>query len=297
MPEGPWPLLTDLALTAPTTYYPLLMPGELAQGLPCLSSLHLDHPGLQSWTKRQLSVTSLVLRTVRTMGRAFQELLKCLPNLRSLEVCSDSGFFPFDNRPPLLAPVALNHLERLKVHSSRFRLLRRFKAPSLRHFEYQATSESHYDVHDSAQLSDIYQFKVQSDLATCLETLTVKVDPRLSTLASSMSYIVDGLSKLHTLELWLGTAEAYQRLYDHEDTSPLDVPSLTTARFCVVDDASARAVVRFTELYPAVLSVSVQATWDPRAHCSTVFESPLAKAQGWSRVGPVHYRLDRLASL
>ena len=288
LPEGPWPLLTALAITAADTYHPLLMPGNLAQGLPSLSSIVLDHPALQAWTQPQPSVTSLVLHTLRAMEREFQDLLRSLPRLESLEVSTDSGFFPFDTSLPVIPRVSLNHLRDLKVGSSQFRILRLFTAPALRRLHYQVLCEGGQDLEEAKQLFDLFQFKAHSHLSTCLEMLAISADPSLPVLAASVHRIISGLSALQHLRLSLGTGQPYKYLHRFYHTNTV---SLTAARFQVVDNHSAKDVLRFAELHTTVKSV--EALWPRQAPRRSVFESPWAKAQGWSGVRPGYYRLIR----
>ena len=133
-------------------------------------------------------------------------------------------------------------------------------------------------------MTDIVLFKLSSHLEECLETLTIKITTGLPLLAAAVGPIVDRLSHLRTLDLDVASRVAYQLLYRH----PIRAPSLTTARFSVEDEASAEAVMRLVELYPAIRSVFVHALGG-----ETAFESPSARAQGWTRFRPYHYKLNR----
>ena len=220
---------------------------------------------------------------MRNVGREFQDLLCCLPTLQSLEVDLDAAFSSPVPQQPLRDPVLLDHLQELKVRTSRFHLLRLFTAPALRHFQYHATFELGQEG-DLAQFIDIIAFKTSSRLEECLETLTIKITARLPLLSAGVGSIADRLSHLHTLHVDTGSATTYRLLCSY----PIRVPSLTTARFNVGNEASAEAVIRITELYPAIRSVFVTALG-----VETVFDSPSAKAQGWSKLGASDYTLMR----
>ena len=299
MPNVIWPRLQVAAITAPDTYRPLLMPGTLANGLPLLRSLDLNHLSLQAWTQPQPTVTSLVVHNVRKMGREFQELLQLLPELRSLTVWSDMGALRQGRTEPLLRrPVVLNRLCHLEVRSSHFYILTTFRAPALRHLYYTIFPHDSQNVVPISTLSEVRAFITSSNLSARLQTLRVRVESMMPVEATVVHDMLDGLLQLQHLVLGLGTEQPYHALQQ------LDLPALRTAAFRVVDVDSALDIIAFARVYRAVRSVKV--LWgtdeskvdlfvghDVARAIGTEFQRQLAVNNGWRRVGSGRYFLDR----
>ena len=307
MPNKAWPLLTALVINAPDRDRVLVEQGFWPGELPNLASVELSNLYQQNFTTLQPSVTSLVLHSMRGMLYEFQQLLRSLPNLESLEVDSDLGGRPplGQGRPMLWNRFPMRSLHTLHISDSHGLCLGLFYAPALRHFHYRAIRliRDHIGRTAVKEMREPVEFIVASSLSSHLETLTVRIHPALTVNDRAVQAMVDGLVALRHLSLDIRQRNAYHGLRYFQPGVPLNLGALRTARFQISRADSARDVTYFAEFHPWVETVEM--TWiveegdayrlrnAERDGVEEQFRKAAKKGQDWCEVGPGHYRLSR----
>ena len=269
--------------------------------LPNLSSLEMSNPKQQEWFTTRLTVISVVVQTMNGNCGDFQRLLRAVPNLRTLKLCTDAetGGQSDQNMLGVTSAIRMEQLERLILGDSRRMSLNLLTTPALRSLSYRVNRRHALDSDDARSvinLSEIRYFIFRCNLSPILRTLLVNI-PLYPIHPEWVETLVEDLVALTKLILCLGGEEPYRGLRNQ----PL--PALQTARFYIFSPRSVRHVADFAQSHTRVETVEIHWITDPesefcldRGTTSEVmkrFEELSSEGQVWKEVGPGHYKLDR----